>query len=140
MEVPSGVAECTFIFGHRYLATRGHNTCECCLPHHYTSKCKVIKEASYNPHTALTHCAGLKPGKEDKLSFVVAKEGATKFEFLPEGHFSSAHGSITLMDLHIVVVFTIPTLSPMHGSHEVHIVVIKKLSLALQVGYSDVVV
>ena len=28
LEVPSGVEECTFIFGHKCVTTRGHNTCE----------------------------------------------------------------------------------------------------------------
>ena len=100
----------------------------------------------------IQHCAGLKPGEEDKLSFVVAKEGATKFEFLPGGHFSSAHGSITLHSFSLfAIVYDMlygstycgciyyTNIEP-DGSHEVHIVVIKKLSLALQVGYSDAVV
>ena len=100
----------------------------------------------------IQHCAGLKPGEEDKLSFVVAKEGATKFEFLPGGHFSSARGSITLHSFSLFAIVSdmlygstycgciyYTNIEP-DGSHEVHIVVIKKLSLALQVGYSDAVV
>ena len=94
----------------------------------------------------------MKPGEEDKLSFVVAKEGATKFEFLPGGHFSSAHESITLHSFSLFAIVSdmlygstycgciyYTNIEP-DGSHEVHIVVIKKLSLALQVGYSDAVV
>eukprot|EP00731_Ephydatia_muelleri_P025460 Em0017g543a len=93
----------------------------------------------------IQHCAGLKPGEEDKLSFVVAKEGATKFEFLPGGHFSSAHGSITLHSFSLFAIVSdmlygstycgciyYTNIEP-DGSHEVHIVVIKKLSLALQI-------
>eukprot|EP00731_Ephydatia_muelleri_P025464 Em0017g547a len=93
----------------------------------------------------IQHCAGLKPGEEDKLSFVVAKEGATKFEFLPGGHFSSAHGSITLHSFSLLAIVSdmlygstycgciyYTNIEP-DGSHEVHIVVIKKLSLAFQI-------
>ena len=46
----------------------------------------------------IQHCVDFKPGDEDKLSFVIAKEGSTNFKFLPGGSFSfnSKYGSIIL--------------------------------------------
>ena len=46
----------------------------------------------------IQHCVDLKPGEKDKLSFVVAKEGAATFELLPGGVFSFKHnyGNIDL--------------------------------------------
>ena len=54
----------------------------------------------------IEHCADLNPGDEDKLSFVIAKEGATNFEPLPGGLFSTAHpyGSITLVSFSIIAI------------------------------------
>ena len=155
--LPEGVTECTL----QVTASLGtdillpENTTLVSAVYHIIMLVKQFKKRFKKPvRIIIEHCADLKPGEEDKLSFVVAKEGATQFELLPGGHFSSTHpyGSIEIDSFSFFAIVSemwhgstyygcvyYTRIEP-NSSHEIHIVIIKKLSLAHQVDNSNVVV